>query len=83
MNAFRIREDILRDSQYPVHGIADQLFPYLKLLVEKFNPDQVFLFGSYAYGNPTADSDVDLLVVKSPEKGIPEDFTLFRYWKTI
>ena len=24
---------------------------------------------------------LDLLVVKSPEKGIPEDFTLFRYWK--
>ena len=24
---------------------------------------------------------LDLLVVKKPEQGIPEDFTLFRYWK--
>jgi len=31
------------------------------LQVEK--PFKVFLFGSYAYGNPNADSDIDLLVV--------------------
>lgn len=24
-------------------------------------PEQIFLFGSYAYGEPTEDSDVDLL----------------------
>jgi predicted nucleotidyltransferase len=28
-----------------------------------FHPDRIILFGSYAYGNPTEDSDVDLLVV--------------------
>lgn len=32
-------------------------------LVEAFNPEKVFLFGSYAYGEPTRDSDIDLLVV--------------------
>ena len=32
-------------------------------LVERFHPQQVVLFGSYAYGTPTPDSDVDLLVV--------------------
>jgi len=32
-------------------------------LVEVFTPEKVFLFGSYAYGKPTKDSDVDLLVV--------------------
>lgn len=60
----RIREDILRDPRYPVHRIADQLRPYLKILVKQFHPDQVILFSSYAYGEPTPDSDVDLLVVK-------------------
>ena len=29
----------------------------------EFRPDKVILFGSYAYGTPTADSDVDLLVI--------------------
>ncbi|MXY29193.1 nucleotidyltransferase domain-containing protein [Candidatus Poribacteria bacterium] len=32
-------------------------------IVREFEPLQVILFGSYAYGAPTADSDVDLLVV--------------------
>ena len=29
----------------------------------EFHPDKVILFGSYAYGKPTEDSDVDVLVV--------------------
>ena len=28
-----------------------------------FHPDRIILFGSYAWGAPTPDSDVDLLVV--------------------
>lgn len=32
-------------------------------IVENFNPQKIILFGSHAYGEPTADSDVDLLVV--------------------
>ncbi len=59
-----IREDVLRDPRYPVHKIADKLLPYLRVLVEQFQPQQVILFGSYAYGEPDEHSDVDLLVVK-------------------
>ncbi len=32
-------------------------------IARKFRPDKIILFGSYAYGTPTEDSDVDLLVV--------------------
>ncbi len=32
-------------------------------IVENFQPEKIILFGSYAYGKPTEDSDVDLLVV--------------------
>jgi predicted nucleotidyltransferase len=32
-------------------------------VAEKFHPDKVILFGSYAYGTPHEDSDVDILVV--------------------
>ena len=78
LSVARIRENTLRDSRYPVHGIADKLIPYLKLLVEKFNPDQIVLFGSYAYGNPTTDSDVDLLVVKKTDKSPREEATAIR-----
>lgn len=36
---------------------------YARQVVEKFQPDKVILFGSYAKGEPRKDSDVDLLVV--------------------
>ena len=29
----------------------------------ELKPEKIILFGSYAYGNPTPDSDVDLLVI--------------------
>jgi predicted nucleotidyltransferase len=32
-------------------------------IAEKFDPDRIILFGSYAYGEPNEHSDVDLLVV--------------------
>ena len=32
-------------------------------IAERFQPERIILFGSYAYGKPNADSDVDLLVV--------------------
>ncbi len=32
-------------------------------IAEQFRPRKIILFGSYAYGKPTEDSDVDLLVV--------------------
>jgi len=32
-------------------------------IAAKFQPEEIILFGSYAYGKPGFDSDVDLLVV--------------------
>jgi predicted nucleotidyltransferase len=36
---------------------------YARAIAEEFHPEKIILFGSYAYGTPHADSDVDLLVV--------------------
>ena len=54
----------LRDPLYPVHRIAERLEPYLQSIVGKIHPLKLILFGSYAYGEPTEHSDVDLLVVR-------------------
>src|SRR5262245_59246318 len=32
-------------------------------IAERFHPDKIILFGSYAYGTPHNESDVDLLVI--------------------
>ncbi len=36
-------------------------------IVRHFQPQKVILFGSYAYGQPTPDSDVDIMVVMPHE----------------
>ena len=36
---------------------------FARQVAERFQPDEIILFGSYAYGTPNADSDVDILVV--------------------
>jgi predicted nucleotidyltransferase len=35
----------------------------IQRIVPELKPEKIILFGSYAYGNPTPDSDVDLLVI--------------------
>lgn len=35
----------------------------VRQIVQQFRPERILLFGSYAYGDPAPDSDVDLLVV--------------------
>ena len=34
----------------------------------RINPNRIILFGSYAYGKPNKDSDIDLLVVMETDK---------------
>ena len=36
-------------------------------IAREFHPDKIVLFGSYAYGKPRPESDVDLLIVMSYE----------------
>jgi len=74
----RLREDVLRDSRHPVHQIAEELLPYLRILVGQFDPEQVILFGSYAYGSPDEDSDVDLCVIKRMNRGPVSEATEVR-----
>ncbi len=46
-------------------------------IVEGYRPLKVILFGSYAYGEPGVDSDVDLLIVKeTPDRFIDRWVTI-------
>jgi uncharacterized protein len=45
---------------------------FVDQVVARFRPSRIILFGSYAQGNPTPDSDVDLMVIM-PHKGAPVD----------
>jgi predicted nucleotidyltransferase len=41
----------------------EEIQKFVDQVAERFRPSKVILFGSYAYGTPTDDSDVDLMVV--------------------
>lgn len=40
----------------------------VKKIVDGYHPDKIILFGSYAYGTPTEDSDIDLFIVKDDNR---------------
>jgi len=45
----------------------------VQLIAEKFHPQKIILFGSYARGKPRPESDVDLLVImKTPLKEVEQ-----------
>lgn len=45
-----------------------QIRAFSKAVAREFRPHKIVLFGSYAYGTPTEDSDVDLLVIMPFER---------------
>ena len=45
-------------------SIKDLILKMCDRIKEAYQPDRIILFGSFAYGNPTDDSDVDLLIVE-------------------
>src|SRR5438132_8962895 len=45
-------------------------------IAEQFQPDKIILFGSYAYGTPHEDSDVDLLVVMPAKNEMDQGFKI-------
>jgi uncharacterized protein len=49
-------------------AILEEIRSVTRQIVHQFHPQKVMLFGSYAYGQPTADSDVDLLVVMDTDE---------------
>jgi predicted nucleotidyltransferase len=36
----------------------------VRQVIDAYRPEKIILFGSYAYGKPNADSDLDLLIIK-------------------
>lgn len=43
----------------------------VRRLVDEFHPESIYLFGSRVWGKPTAESDMDLLVIVSKSRQKP------------
>jgi len=49
---------------------------FARQVAERFKPDKIILFGSYAYGQPHEDSDVDVLVVMPARNELDQAFKI-------
>lgn len=47
-------------------------------LAREYRPERVVLFGSYAYGSPNEDSDIDLLIIKDTPEAFIDRWTTVR-----
>jgi predicted nucleotidyltransferase len=54
--------------------VSETLPKAVRRIARVLRPQKIILFGSYAYGNPTPDSDVDLLVVMETKASRKERF---------
>lgn len=50
-------------AQMPDSTAQEKIEQMVRRIVERFHPEKIILFGSYARGDAGPDSDVDLLVV--------------------
>lgn len=61
------------------HKVGDVIQDILEKLVAGYAPQKVILFGSYAYGEPDRNSDIDLLIIKeTPERFLDRWVTVRR-----
>jgi uncharacterized protein len=49
---------------------------FARRIAERFQPDKIVLFGSYAYGTPHNESDVDLLVIMRTRNAIDQSIRI-------
>jgi uncharacterized protein len=47
---------------------VDRLEDVKNQIIKAFDPHRIIVFGSYAYGKPTPDSDLDLLIVMDSDE---------------
>jgi len=48
--------------------IEQEIQKITQRIIEKYKPEKIILFGSYAWGKPEKSSDVDLFIVKNSKK---------------
>lgn len=53
--------------------LSEELKNQIVEAIKPLEPERVILFGSYAYGNPTEDSDLDICVVKKSYSSLIEE----------
>jgi len=58
--------------------IKEKILKMLEKITNEYQPKKIILFGSYAYGEPTEDSDIDILIVTQRRLNLDETYKIRR-----
>jgi predicted nucleotidyltransferase len=71
------QSELIADQQFiKMEEVEEKAFE----IFQKYQPEKIILFGSYAEGNPTPNSDVDLLIIMDtdqPTWDVSVDISIF------
>jgi len=51
-----------------VNVSSEEINEFVNKIAKRFKPEKIILFGSYGYGSPKKNSDVDLLIIIDSKK---------------
>src|SRR6266481_8465065 len=67
----------LQPYRYPSPNIPlSAIRRFVRRIAERFHPEKIILFGSYAYGKPHNESDVDLLVIMPTKNAVDQSIRI-------
>lgn len=52
-------------------SVKDIIQHIVEKIRDNYRPEKIILFGSYAYGKPTEDSDIDIVIIKKEAGNTP------------
>jgi len=82
-NVAYLTGDYMTIEEYEVteskRRINDDISKIIVRLVKIFDPEKIFLFGSYAWGVPNKDSDLDLMVIVDHHEKPPHQRSTIAY----
>ena len=55
---------------------SEKILSEITFILKQYGIQKIILFGSYAYGTPGKDSDIDLLVIKNIPENETRDFRI-------
>ena len=55
-----------KNSKTKTH--SKEIKKIVEQIIKNYKPEKIILFGSFAWGNPIKDSDIDLFIVKNTNK---------------
>ncbi len=67
----RSRRPHAQDGRQEAEEVISRI---VKVIEQRYRPESIILFGSHAYGTPTEESDIDLLIVKRTRKPFHERY---------